>query len=140
MNDLGPLIGMGLTDGAAITLHNSSYDQFYKGEQKPNKVRLDSRYGLCFRMCVYHFVLESAKRQYRKKFPELHIVLEAGHRNAGDAERIFVEMKKEFESIGCNILRTLTKATKDDCDPLMMADFIAHYTFMIKRAPRKIFA
>jgi hypothetical protein len=72
------------------------------------------------------------KRQYRKRVPDLHIVIEEGHRNSGDAERIFLEVKKEFEDAGFNMLRTITKAAKDECDPLMMADFVAHSTFMVQ--------
>jgi hypothetical protein len=136
INDLGRLTSSGLTDGVAITLEKDDYDRHYKADGKPNKVRLDSQYGLCFRMCIYHFMQEAMKRQHRKKFPELHIVLEAGHPNSGDAERIFLEMKKEFEDAGINMLRTLTLAAKDECDPLMMADFIAHTSLMINRKER----
>jgi hypothetical protein len=82
-------------------------------------------------MCLYYFVSEAAKRKRRKKFPALHIVIEAGHRNVGDVERIFLEVKNDLEQTGCDILRTLTMATKDDCDPLMIADFVAHSTFML---------
>jgi hypothetical protein len=134
--DLGELTGMGLTDGAAVSLHNDTYDQYYKGDGKPNKARLDSKYGLCFRMCLYHFMMEVMKRKHRKRVPQLHIVIEAGHRNSGDAERIFLEVKKEFEDAGINMLRTITKAAKDECDPLMMADFVAHSTFMIQTGAR----
>ena len=136
IRDLAPLTAVGLTDGVAISLDNATFERYYKGDGKPNKARLDSKYGLCFRMCIYHFVLETMKRKYRKKIPDLYIVLEAGHQNSGDAQRIFLEMKKEFESLGINMLRTLTLATKDDCDPLMMADFVAHSTLMINRRAR----
>jgi hypothetical protein len=80
--------------------------------------------------------MEAMKRRYRKRFPELHIVIEAGHRNSGDAERIFLEVKKEFEDAGCNMLRTMTVVAKDECDPLMMADFVAHQTFLIRTNAR----
>ncbi len=134
--DLGRLTGTGLTDGVAIALDNSTYERHYKSDGKPNKARLDSKYGLCFRMCIYHFMLETMKRKYRKKYPDLHIVLEAGHPNSGDAERIFSEIKQEFDSVGICILRTLTIAAKDKCDPLMMADFVAHSTLMLDRRAR----
>lgn len=134
--DLGRLTSTGLTDGVAIALDNATYERHYKSEGKPNKARLDSKYGLCFRMCLYHFMQETIKRKYRKKYPDLHIVLEAGHPNSGDAERIFSEIKKEFESVGLNILRSLTITAKDKCDPLMMADFVAHSTLMLDRKAR----
>jgi hypothetical protein len=134
--DLGQLTNSGLTDCVAIALDNETYARHYKADGAPTKAALDSKYGLCFRMCLNYFLLEMMKRKYRKKFPGLDIVLEAGHPNSGDAERIFVETKKEFEALG--IIRTLTLATKDDCDPLMTADFIAHSTLLLNRKARAL--
>jgi hypothetical protein len=87
-------------------------------------------------MCVIYFLLEMMKRKYRKKFPKLYVVLEAGHPNSGDAERIFLETKEEFGKLG--IIQSMTLATKDDCDPLMMADFIAHSTLLLNRRARAL--
>ena len=126
----------GLTDGVAIALDNDTYERAYKGDDKPKKVRLDSRYGLCFRMCLYHFILEAMKRKHRKKWPHLHVVMEAGHPNFGDAERIFLEVKKEFEGFDCDMVQTLSKADKDTCGQLMMADFVAHSTYMLENQSR----
>jgi Protein of unknown function (DUF3800) len=134
-NDLGQLTASGLTDCVAIALDNETYALHYKASGVPAKVRLDSKYGLCFRMCINYFLLEMMKRKYRRKFPKLHIVLEAGNPNSGDAERIFLESKKESGSLG--ILQTLTLATKEDCDPLMMADFVAHSTLLLNRRARE---
>jgi len=50
---------------------------------------------------------QAMKRRHRKTIPELHIVIEAGHPNSGDAERIFLEIKKEFDEEGINMLKTL---------------------------------
>jgi hypothetical protein len=69
---------------------------------------LDSRYGLCFRECLYLFIREGWKRRHRKKFPELHVVLESGHPNCGDAIRIFNETQTDLEAMGCHMLRTAT--------------------------------
>jgi hypothetical protein len=114
-----------------MALDNESYEKAYKGENKPAKVRLDSRYGLCFRQCMLVFARETIKRKYRKKWPHLHIVMEAGHPNFGDAERIFLELKRDLiERFGCDILQTITKADKDSCGQLMMSDYVAHSTFL----------
>jgi hypothetical protein len=133
-NDLGRLTNSGLTDCVAVALDNETYARQYKADGAPRRARLDSAYGLCFRICLAYFILEMMTRKYRKKFPELHIVLEAGHQNSGDAERIFLETQEEYKRL--NILRTLSLATKDNCDPLMMADFIAHSTLLINRKAR----
>jgi len=71
--DLAHLNAYGLTEAVAMTLNNSDYENHYRGGPKPNKARFDSKYGLCFRVCLYHFVREVLKRQYKKKVPLLHI-------------------------------------------------------------------
>ena len=119
-----------------MALDNADYERDYKTGEKPRRLRMDSRYGLCFRNCLYHFAIEALKRRYKKKLPELHIVLEAGHVNWGDAERIFNEVKAELDALGSNILRTITKAAKDESDPLMMADFLAHSTYLMELKER----
>ena len=92
-------------------------------------MRLDSKYGLCFRNCLYFFALEGIKRTFRGRYPTLNFVLESGHRNFGDALRIFNEVKAELKANACDMLGTMASADKDECDPLMMADFLAHTAF-----------
>jgi uncharacterized protein DUF3800 len=104
----------GLTDVVALTLDNASYEADYKAGDLPRKARLDTKYGLCFRFCLVHFVQEVLKRKRRNRIPPLHIVLEAGHANFGDAERIFQEEsvyanKQAFRS--CARLPRLTKTS-----------------------------
>ena len=70
------------------------------------------------------------------RYPTLHFVLESGHKNAGDALRIFNETKAELKAKGCDMFGDLLFADKDESDPLMMADFLAHTTFMMhERTP-----
>jgi hypothetical protein len=123
----------GLTDIAALTLDNASYEADYKAGDLPRRARLDTKYGLCFRYCLVHFVLEVLKRRHRNKIPPLHIVLEAGHVNFGDAERVFLEEKRLWVHAGVPILRTITKADKDDCGALMLADFAAHSEYLMEK-------
>jgi hypothetical protein len=93
--DLASLTSQGLTECVAMALDNESYRKFYRGDDKPNKVRLDSCYGLCFRQCLLVFVREVIKRKHRKRWPHLYVVMEAGHPNFGDAERIFLGTEKK---------------------------------------------
>jgi hypothetical protein len=74
-------------------------------------------------------VTEALRRSSPKKPNQLHVVLEAGHANSGDAERVFFEMKAQLANAGTPILATFTLQTKDDCDPLMVVDLLAHVTF-----------
>jgi hypothetical protein len=132
---LRDVTGFGLTDVFAITLENASYEADYKAGTGilPRKARLDSKYGICFRMCLVHLVKEVLKRKRRNRIPPLHVVLEAGHANFGDAERIFLEEKRIGVPDGVPILCTLTKADKDECGQLMMADFAAHSEYIMEK-------
>jgi hypothetical protein len=132
IEDLAALTASGLGESVTMTLDNTLYEVAYKA-QPPARTRLDSKYGLCFRACLSHFIKEAIKRKHRKKYPELHVVLESGHPNVGDAIRIFNETKMELDAGGVNILRTLIVAEKDKCDQLMMADFLAHMEFNAQR-------
>jgi hypothetical protein len=113
-----------------VSLREDHYQQFYKLARA--KGRLDSRYGLCFRLALYYLLPEVLKRKYRKGIPPLHIVMESGHPNYGDAERIFVEVKNEMSEDGYGFLGTITKAAKDESSGLMIADFVAHSTFLMQ--------
>jgi hypothetical protein len=126
----------GLTESVAIALDNATYQSVYRAGEHPRRARFDTKYGLCFRMCLNLFVTEVFKRKHRRRIPPLHIVMEAGHPNYGDAERIFLEMKREFEQRGVDMLRTITKAEKDDCGQLMMADFTAHSEYLLEGRER----
>lgn len=124
-------------EGVVISLDNEAFDVHYKAGEKPKRLRLDSRYGLCFRECLYLFIREGWKRRHRKKFPELHVVLESGHPNCGDAIRIFNEAQTDLEGMGCHMLRSIKLAKKDECDPLMMSDFLAHSEWMLETKVRE---
>jgi hypothetical protein len=123
----------GITDVLLLTLSNASFEADYRtGDNLPRRARLDTAYGLCFRFSLVHFIIEVLKRRRRNRIPPLHIVLEAGHANLGDAQRIFVEEKRLSVYGGVPILRTLTVADKDDCGGLMMADFAAHSEYLME--------
>lgn len=128
-----------LMEATTCTLPNADYEEFYRGGENLRKLRLDSKYGLCFRYCLTHFIMEAVRRlRTHKRFGEtkLHAVMESGHKNAGDAERIFYEVKKELQTLGLNILGTIAFADKDECDPLMIADYLAYGGLAMERAGR----
>ena len=131
MNDLAMITSTAFTEGVSFTLDNADYETEYRSGSGPRKLRLDSKYGLCFRQCLLFFCFESIKVASGEVCPKLHFVLESGHENAGDALRIFNETKKELQAANCDMLGDLIFAGKDECDRLMMADFLAHVSFMI---------
>ena len=63
-----------------------------------------------------------ALRQHRDT---LNIVMEDGHRNVGDCERIFHDLKKRLDNIGMNFLGSFTVEQKETWPPLMAADLLA---------------
>lgn len=130
---LADVTSYGLTDVVAVTLDNASYDADYRVGKFPRKARLDTKYGLCFRFCVVHLVGQVLKRKRRSRVPPLDIVLEGGHANFGDAQRIFLEEKRIWVHEDVPILRSLTKADKDACGQLMMADFAAHSEYTMEK-------
>ncbi len=133
IQDLAVLTGYSRTEGATVSLNNRLYRDIYRLPQQRVRARFDSKYGLCFRQCLYHFIVENSKHKYRKKLPKLDIVLEAGHNNSGDAERIFLDLKRDFASRGGDMLRHIALVDKKDCGQLMMADFLAHMTLLTDR-------
>lgn len=135
MKDLGHLTASAFTEGVTMTLNNADYQASYKGGEAPRKLRIESKYGLCFRNCLIFFALEGLKRVHRGKPPRLHFVLESGHANWNEVRDIFNEMKRELQARDCDMLGEITFADKDECDPLMMADFLAHSTYLVGVAP-----
>ena len=133
LQDMAALTNHAFTEGVAMKLDNAAYGVEYRGGDQPKKFQPDSKYGLCFRQCLMLFVLEAEKRKQRDRWPHLHIVVESGDRNVGGAIAIFKEMKAELDEMGCDVLQTIIVADKDKCDPLMIADFIAHTTYSVEQ-------
>lgn len=141
VNDLADRVSEELMAGVTAEIPNAEYKTHYLTQGQVKKVRFDSVYGLAFRACLSHCIYECVRRLgHHRKFPEtkLHIVLEAGHRNSGDADRIFYEIKTQLAAKEVPLLATFTTATKEEADPLMVSDFLAHTIFMATRDGRLI--
>jgi hypothetical protein len=69
-----------------------------------------------------------------KKKHRLHVVLERGHRNALNCEKIFHETKLNLRAKGIDLLGTFTPAAKEEAAPLMVADFLAHSYLMLRNS------
>jgi len=126
IEDLYELTKDAFMESVVAVLDNAAYESEYRLGQSPKRLRLDSKYGMCVHNCIMHFVVEAARRKHRGRLPTLHCVLESGHKNAGDALRIFKEMKRDLKGSEYDVLGEITFAAKRDCDPLMPGDFLAH--------------
>lgn len=134
LDDLAKLSeGRTFRECVTFTLDNAEYEALLKGGEKPRRLRIPSRYGLCFRNCLLHFILHTVNSDDLFSAPKLHFVLESGHRNWSEVRDIFKEVKEEIKSVtgGLDLLGDVTFADKNCCDPLMMADFLAHYAWLI---------
>jgi len=67
-----------------------------------------------------------------------HVVLERGHPNAFNCEKIFDETKLTLKAKGIDLLGDFTLARKDEADPLMVADFLAHSYLMLRDSGKVI--
>jgi len=110
---------------AKTALSEEDYKLFYVSDGPARKERLDSRYGLCFRAFMsFHPAF------HRAHFTNgsVNFILEQGHRNAGDALRIFGEIKKQ-PGPWRDIVGTLTFGAKRDFPALQAADLLAYCSF-----------
>lgn len=110
---------------ARTALWEEEYKLFYVSDGPAPKERLDSRYALCFRAFMsFHPAF------HRTHFTNgsVNFILEQGHKNAGDALRVFKEIKNRpgpwRDTIG-----TLLFGAKQDFPALQAADLLAYCSF-----------
>jgi Protein of unknown function (DUF3800) len=77
--------------GFSMRVDNDDY-QYYR-QAVPSKLPKDSQYGLCFRV-VLATIVQNAIKYAKTDDVRVNFLLEDGHKNAGDAVRIFAEAKK----------------------------------------------
>jgi hypothetical protein len=118
--------------GTKTVLYHDDYRIFYRMDGPfAKKERLDSRYALCFRSLLHSlpssYLIGHIERDFR-------FVLEAGHRNAGDARRVFDELKASKHYDHRSIIgETVSFATKPDFGALQAADMLAYWAFATER-------
>jgi Protein of unknown function (DUF3800) len=143
LGDAGNLGVKNLEFGFTILLKEEDYQKHYIAGHRPKEVQLDSRYGLCFRYCI-GLVTNLAIQSFKCADLEISFVLEAGHPNFGDTERVFVRAKKsrlEGEQFIVRTLKTLTVGNKEDFPGLQIADAIAYSAFQhVTRKPQQTVA
>jgi Protein of unknown function (DUF3800) len=124
--------------GFTILLSEDDYQKHYIAGHRPKTVQLDSRYALCFRYSI-GLVTNLAMQSFKRSDLEISFVLESGHNNIGDADRIFARVKKsvlQSEQETVRALKTLTTGDKAEFPGLQIADAIAYSAFQhVTRAP-----
>jgi hypothetical protein len=108
---------------------NQDYDDAYAS--LPKRIQIDSKYAHCFRCCmvkVGSFVRELLPGA------KVHYVLEDGHRNKGDARRLFDLSKKSEVSLSRWPLGDITFAGKVDYGALQLADLLSYSAYRYSTA------
>jgi hypothetical protein len=117
--------------GLTVKIQQGDYIKNYKSGDRPKKVPLDSMYGLCFRRVVI-FVVETLAKSLNRNDIEANFVLESGHKNSGDAVRIFDQMKNDKSGRPVT-LGTLTLEGKKKFYGLQGADLVSHTFYLAER-------
>ncbi|MGY2987219.1 DUF3800 domain-containing protein [Bradyrhizobium sp. USDA 4508] len=109
-----------------------AYAEIYRSADTHRSVRKDTHYGLCFRVSLWGMINFISDKQWT--WP-LDVVLEDGHRNSGDAERIFRELRTDapYGMLGQMVLKR-----KTNCDLLAIADALVHAVYKAKTGNPKV--
>lgn len=83
--------GKKLSFGFTTRLDNELYKSYL--DTRPNWLHRDSQYGLCFRMTV-GLLVSTATRYFGEKV-RVNFLVEQGHKNIGDAARIYSEIQDD---------------------------------------------
>lgn len=130
--ELSNLVAETMTAGAVATLVRDDYNRCYRADTSQPKVPKDSAYGLCFRMCLVDFLQEIQEAYPYETTPyTVHVVVEDGDPNVGNAKVIFEEIRATMlAKFKVDPLGTFRVAAKSQCLELMLADFLAYTEYM----------
>jgi uncharacterized protein DUF3800 len=107
-------------------LREDDYKMFYVAGGPEKKERLDTRYGLCFRSLL-HFIPEVQKLSGAHS---INFVLEDGHKNAGDALRVYQEIRNDKTFPWRDVLASFSLGQKQASPALQAADFLAYMSYL----------
>jgi len=133
LKDLGLLVNSHITECFTIALPHATYEQNFL-RVRPPKMHRTSQYGFCF-----DAALDALMRQVRKvgHHHRLSIVVEDGHKNTADLDRIFLARKSQYKKIGVDVLGTLTRGSKAEYPLLMVADMTSYGQAQWLRAQKR---
>jgi hypothetical protein len=126
--DFFKIIDERLAAGVSAFLKNDEYSKYYSGCDRPHRARWDTKYAICFRAVLSMLLAEMDKRARPDKVNTLHLVLERGAKNAGDAILIFNWIKDNIWPEDADLLGTMTFDGKRECPALATADLLAYST------------
>jgi hypothetical protein len=112
-----------LESGVTTFLGEEAYQKHYCSLDWPRKAQRDTKYCILFRACM-HFTLDAVQHTERwALLTELRVVLEDGHKHAGDVERFYNSERRQYE--GESVTLAPLRFANKDCLPIASADLIA---------------
>jgi hypothetical protein len=131
-----------LAFGFTIALPEQVYRDHYVANHRPKEIPLDSRYGLCFRYCL-SLIPGLAQDRFVGRKLDINFVLEEGHKNAGDALRVFNLVKQTrvddpAEIAIMKMLGTIAFDEKKKYPGLQIADVNAYSAFQHETGTREL--
>jgi hypothetical protein len=131
---LDGVIARHLQLGFSVIVRDNDYRTIYAEGPKPRRSRLDSKYGVCFRAClafVPSFIaseLRLASEGQSARETTIDFILEEGHRNLGDARRLF-ELFKADALPEWQHLVGIFDVSKKNSPGAQAADFLAYCVY-----------
>ncbi len=128
---LDGVIARHLQVGFSIIVRDDDYKNIYGTGPHPRRPAKDTKYGVCFRACLAfvpsYIASEFTLAQQIALAQEttINFVLEQGHRNAGDAQRLFKLYKADALPEWQRFVGTMDVSTKGS-PGTQAADFLAY--------------
>lgn len=112
--------------GFSVVIRADDFQSIYRTGDRPKKIPQDSKYGCCFRACLA-FLPSFIASEYGElaKSMTINFCLEDGHRNVGDAKRLFDLFKSDALPEWQNLVGTFDVVKKDSAGA-QAADFLAY--------------
>ena len=131
---LDGLIARHLELGFSIVVRDDDYRKIYVEGARPRRSRLDSKYGVCFRACLAFapsYIASELKlvgEAKRTQKTTINFALEDGHRNVGDARRLFNLFKADALPEWQHLVGDFDVAKKNSSGA-QAADFLAYCVY-----------
>jgi hypothetical protein len=125
-----------LESGVVAFLSEEMYQKHYISLDWPPKAQRDTKYSVLFRACMGIAVETVLRTERWAPFKELRPVLEDGHKNAGDVERAYNSVRRQYDGAS-GALAPLRFANKD-CFPIASADLIAGSALRVETGGKPI--
>jgi hypothetical protein len=137
-DELQHIANKSLESGVTAFLSERNYREHYCALNWPRRARRDTKYCILFRACMGITVdsVLGTERWAIGEEPQLRVVLEDGHRNAGDVRRFYESTSRQYD--GDSRAFVGSDFADKDCLPIAAADLIAGAALMRETGGRPI--